>query len=655
MLRNKPIYWGLAVLLLLLFGDVGMRAQNGRLSLKMDNVTVKQVLDAIEGQTDYAFFYKNADIDVARKVSVDLQDKTIGEILSEIMPGTTHRVEGKMIVLIPKSEREPVQQKPADSKGFTVSGIVVDQNGNTVPGATVMVPGTTNGVITTLDGRFSITLNTAGVLECACLGFDSARMTVSAATSSLRFVLSPSSEQLDELVVIGYGSMRRSLVTSAISKVSVSEDMMRSVSSPAELLQGRVAGVTSFTGSGNLGSGERMSIRGASSLSASNEPLYVIDGVPIYNTEGNITNLGESMSTLSLLNLNDIESVEILKDAASAAIYGSRATNGVVLITTRSGSEQKSSLNVKFTTGLSQFPNIDKIRMADSDLYVRSYNEGVDNYNRQYGYTVGDKNYKEHIVNPFGNMEDYDWMRAITQTGHFYTGDISFAGGSKKTRFYIGASAGHHEGIIRTNRMDKVNLSTKINHQVNNWFEVGANNSVGYMKNHQVPGSNAGSNIIARAILQRPTDRPYKPDGSYYVGGTDELTFHNGIQILNEEDMYLENMRYIGSFYGTFKFFGDRLTFKNSVNTDVLNLYDYTNYYYTHPYGKGTGYIVDRGQTSINLTAENVLNYNDTFFEKGMTFNAMLGHSFMYRTYHNISVEATDFPAPALDVVGVGT
>ncbi len=655
MLRNKPIYWGLAVLLLLLFGDVGMRAQNGRLSLKMDNVTVKQVLDAIEGQTDYAFFYKNADIDVARKVSVDLQDKTIGEILSEIMPGTTHRVEGKMIVLIPKSEREPVQQKPADSKGFTVSGIVVDQNGNTVPGATVMVPGTTNGVITTLDGRFSITLNTAGVLECACLGFDSARMTVSAATSSRRFVLSPSCEHLDELVVIGYGSMRRSLVTSAISKVSVSEDMMRSVSSPAELLQGRVAGVTSFTGSGNLGSGERMSIRGASSLSASNEPLYVIDGVPIYNTEGNITNLGESMSTLSLLNLNDIESVEILKDAASAAIYGSRATNGVVLITTRSGSEQKSSLNVKFTTGLSQFPNIDKIRMADSDLYVRSYNEGVDNYNRQYGYTVGDKNYKEHIVNPFGNMEDYDWMRAITQTGHFYTGDISFAGGSKKTRFYIGASAGHHEGIIRTNRMDKVNLSTKINRQVNNWFEVGANNSVGYMKNHQVPGSNAGSNIIARAILQRPTDRPYKPDGSYYVGGTDELTFHNGIQILNEEDMYIENMRYIGSFYGTFKFLGDRLTFKNSVNTDVLNLYDYTNYYYTHPYGKGTGYIVDRGQTSINLTAENVLNYNDTFFENDMTFNAMLGHSFMYRTYHNISVEATDFPAPALDVVGVGT
>ena len=371
MQRNKPIFLGLAFMLFLFFGEVSMGAQKGTLSLKMDNVTVKQVLDAIEGQTDYAFFYKNADIDVARKVSVDVHDKTIGEILSEIMPGTTYSVDGKMIVLTPKPEKEAAPQRTVQSKGFTVSGTVVDQNGNPVPGATVMIPGSTRGVVTDLDGHFSISLSSASILECACLGYDSVTQRVSEPTSSLRFVLSSSAEQLDELVVIGYGSMRRSLVTSAISKVSVNEEMMRSVSSPAELLQGRVAGVTSFTGSGNLGSGERMSIRGASSLSASNEPLYVVDGVPIYNTDGNITNLGESMSTLSLLNRNDIESIEILKDAASAAIYGSRATNGVVLITTRSGSEQKSSLNVKVTTGLSQFPNIDKIKMADSELYVR--------------------------------------------------------------------------------------------------------------------------------------------------------------------------------------------------------------------------------------------------------------------------------------------
>ena len=185
MQRNKPIFLGLAFMLFLFFGEVSMGAQKGTLSLKMDNVTVKQVLDAIEGQTDYAFFYKNADIDVARKVSVDVHDKTIGEILSEIMPGTTYSVDGKMIVLTPKPEKEAAPQRTVQSKGFTVSGTVVDQNGNPVPGATVMIPGSTRGVVTDLDGHFSISLSSASILECACLGYDSVTQRVSEPTSSL--------------------------------------------------------------------------------------------------------------------------------------------------------------------------------------------------------------------------------------------------------------------------------------------------------------------------------------------------------------------------------------------------------------------------------------------------------------------------------------
>jgi len=661
MQRFKPILMSLAALLFLaLIGEGSMAAQNARVSLKMDNVTVKQVLDAIEGKTDYAFFYKNADIDVDRKVSVDYRDRSVGSILAELLPGTTSRVENKMIVLTPKSAPDasaPDAARPAavGQKPFTVSGIVVDQNGQPVPGATVMLPGTTRGVATDLSGRFSIVLDAPGELECNCLGYETVRIGAAEAAANVRIVLQASTEMLDDVVVVGYGTMRRSLVTSAISKVSMDEKMMRSVSSPAELLNGRIAGVSTFTGSGNLGSGERMSIRGASSLTASNEPLYVIDGVPIYNSAANITNLGEEMSTLSMLNLNDIESIEILKDAASAAIYGSRATNGVVLITTRNGTEGKTNLKVNLRTGVSQFPNLHKIRMATSEQYIQAYNDGVDNYNKQYGLSVGDSNYKVHIYNPFGTLEDYDWMAAITQLGQFYTGDVSLSGGSQKTRFYLGVSAGHHEGIIRTNAMNKVNLSAKLNHKVGSWLEVGMNNSANYMKNNQVPGSNAGSNIIARALLQRPIDRPYRPDGTYFVGGTDALTYHNCVQILNEEDVYLENLRYIGSFYATLKFLDDRITFKNSLNTDVLTLYDYTNYRSTHPYGKGTGYIVDRGKTSINLSVESVLNYTDTFFDKNLSINAMAGHSFLSLNYHNISVEATDFPSPALDVVGVGT
>ncbi|HLT88842.1 MAG TPA: TonB-dependent receptor plug domain-containing protein, partial [Sphingobacterium sp.] len=207
--------------------------------------------------------------------------------------------------------------------------------------------------------------------------------------NSLLVRMSEVSEKVEEVVVVGYGTQRRALVTSAISKMNVDESTMRPVNSPAQLLDGRIAGVSTATGSGNLGSGERVSIRGISSLSASNEPLYVIDGVPITNSNSNLYDFGESMSSLATLNIADIESIEILKDAASAAIYGSRGTNGVVVITTRSGKEGRADIRLNVNGGMTQFPYLNKIKMADSELYVKSMNEGIANYNEQYGLQIG--------------------------------------------------------------------------------------------------------------------------------------------------------------------------------------------------------------------------------------------------------------------------
>ena len=547
----------------------------------------------------------------------------------------------------------PTLSEGAQTPERTIKGQVVDIEGEPIIGAAVLIKGTTKGTTTDFEGNFSLGNVTDGtILEISSIGYQTQNVAVGS-QAILNIVLTEDSELIDEVVVVGYGTMRRSLVTSAISKVGVNEENMRTVASPTELLNGRIAGVTTMTGSGNLGSGERMQIRGASSLNAGNEPLYVIDGVPITNGNANLTNFGEDMSTLSMLNLSDIESIEVLKDAASAAIYGSRATNGVVLITTRSGSEGKSNFKVNLSTGLSQFPNIDKVRMVNSEQYVDAYNIGVDNYNKQFGLSMGDSGYKEHIVNPFGNLPDYDWMRAITQLGKFVNADISVAGGSKKTNYYVGASASTREGIIRTNSMDKINLSFKLNHKFNDWLEVGANNAASYVKNNQVPGHNSGAMIIGRAILQRPFDRPYAPDGSYFTGGTDALTYHNALQILNEEISYIQNYRFIGSYYATLKFWQDKITFKNTVNTDVLALYDYTNYFSTHPYGEGVGLITDRNQTSINYSIESVLNYNDAFINGDLTLNAMLGHSYYAYDYHNVTLQGKGFPSQSLDVVGL--
>lgn len=647
-IRNRVACYAAGLLLFLLVGSEAAFAQVSRtVDVSARNISIEKVLNNLKNSYGISFVTKTEGLDLSARVNANLSNTELTSALKSIFAPQQIEVNYEGNVVKIAAAKAPV------SANYTVKGVVLDEQGEPVPGATVIEKSTSNGVITDINGSYVITLKSPAVLECVCMGYEPQAAAVTPTTGKLNFSIKPSQEFLDEVVVVGYGTMRRSLVTSAISKVEIDDESMRTVASPTELLNGRIAGVTTYTGSGNLGSGERMQIRGASSLNAGNEPLYVIDGVPITNSNANLTNFGEDMSTLSMLNLNDIESIEVLKDAASAAIYGSRATNGVVLITTRSGSEGKSNFKVNISTGLSQFPNIDKVRMVTSEQYVEAYNIGVDNYNKQNSLQLGDSGYKEHIVNPFGNLEDYDWMRAITQIGKFVTADMSVAGGTKKTNYYIGASASRREGIIRTNSMDKINLSFKLNHQFNDWFEIGANNSANYVKNNQIPGHNSGTMIIGRAILQRPFDRPYAPDGSYFTGGTDALTYHNALQILNEEISYIKNLRFIGSYYATLKFWEDKITFKNSFNTDVLALYDYTNYFSTHPYGEGVGVIYDRYQNSINCSIESVLNYNDEFVGGDLTFNAMLGHSWYTYDYTNIFLNGKGFPSRTLDVVGL--
>ena len=454
---------------------------------------------------------------------------------------------------------------------------------------------------------------------------------------------------MDDIVVVGYGTQRRGMVSSAISKMVVDENNQRQVASPGQLLQGRVAGVISTTGSGNLGSGERMSIRGISSISAGNEPLYVIDGIPITNEDANIFNFGETMSSMATIAVNDIESIEVLKDAASAAIYGSRASNGVVLITTKSGREGKATLRLNFQAGISQFPNLRRVKMANSKQYIEAYNEGVDNYNRQYGYQVGDADYQVHIQNPFGTMPDTDWMKIGTQLGRSYNVDVSVSGGNAKTTYYVGGSYNDQTGVIRTNAMRKANLKAKVTQKFAKWLEVGANVSGNYMKNDQIPGSNIGSSILERLIHQRPIDHVYTPGGGYYTGGTPQLTFHNPVQILDEQIAYIENYRILGNFFAKFNFFDDKLQIQANYNADLSFTYDYTYYNENHPYGTGVGRLVEAYRHVPNTTFEVYANYNDKFGD--VDFSAMLGHSYQDVTRKQNYVDVRGFPSPSFNIV----
>ena len=623
-----------------------------RVTLDMQNAKLEKVLGQITQQTGLVFNYTRPTINPDKRVSVSVKQAELESVLRQLFDadGIVYEIkDGKVYLADRKGGVNPPPALSAARQRY--AGRIVDAAGNPVVGASVVIRGSTTGVSSDIDGRFAIEAREGEVLSVSFVGYTPQPITLGAKTM-LTLTLREDTSELEEVVVVGYGTQRRSLVTSAISKVQMNESNMRQVASPTQLLSGRVAGVTTSTGSGNLGSGERMVIRGSSSLSAGNEPLYVIDGIPITNTNANLVDFGEDMSSLATLNISDIESIEVLKDAASAAIYGSRANNGVIVITTKSGKEGKSEVHLNFNTGVTRFANVGKIKMADSGLYVRDFNEGVDNYNRQYGYKPGDSGFKKHIQNPFGTLPDTDWMDLILQTGTFYNGDVSFSGGNVKTRYYVGANYNHQTGVIRTNKMEKMNFKVKISHEFTPWLEVGANVSGNYIKNHQIPGANSGTTIIGRSIQQRPFDRPYKPNGDYYVGGTDELVFHNPMQILDEETAYIENMRYLGNFYATFKY-KDKFAFKSSVNTDITQIYDYTYYNENHPYGKGVGRIVDYNRTIKNILVENFATYNDKFGD--FSLSAMLGHSFQKVTTRSAKLDGSGFPSPSFDVVGVAS
>lgn len=629
--------------------------QSYSVTLSADRISVDNAMKRISSQTGIAFSYsaKTGGI-ILSNVDVRSKNASIESVLSSVLRGTEVDwvVKDNMIGLY-TSKSESISDIPfalqegQDDSLVSVSGRIVDQEGRAIPAAAIYSPKNTSwSAMSDDNGRFFLRVPRGERLVISLLGFQEQELIVRGPITDRTIVLEESVNQLDELVFVGYGTMRRSLVTNAVSKMAMDESKQRPVDSPTGLLNGRVAGVTSFASSGSPGAGERVSIRGASSIQAGNDPLYVVDGVILDSTSpdaSDMFNYGEKMSPLAVLSTSDIESIEILKDAASAAIYGSRASNGVVVITTKQGKEGKGNLRVNISSGINQFPNIGRVRMATTPEYLRSYNAGVDNYNAQTGGKVA------HLV-----LEDEsttDWMSYAVQLGNFTNADISLSGGNKTTKYYIGANYSHNKGIIQTNALDKMNFNSKVSHQFSDWFEMGANTMGNYMKNHQVPGVSNGLMILGRCALQRPYDKAYHEDGTYTVGGTAELTYHNPASILNEMDAYLETYRYIGSYYVNLKFFDDRLTFKNTFNADVTQNKDYKFKTGKHP--QATAWRISESNATIrNLLLDSVLNYVDTFADGDLNFNAMLGHSFQKVYSSNNYMRGKTISSDVFNVIG---
>lgn len=645
---KKPLIWkGFAMFAVALFLSVSASAQS--ITLKAEGTAIRDVIEKIQKEYGYSFSIRTSEVDVNKKISISVKDASIRTVLDKIFAGSNVActIDGNLISV---TEAAPVRTE-APEKNAVIKGRVLDEVGP-VAGASIMVKGTKTGAITDLDGNFTLNCNAPVPVEVevAFLGMATQYITVTDPSKPIQVVMTSDTEYLDDVVVVAYGSQRRELVTNSIASFKPDENNLRTALSPTEMLQGRVAGVNITTSSGNLGTSERMSIRGSSSLSASNEPLYVIDGIPLSNESGSLYTFGENLSSLSVLNLNDIESIEVLKDAAAAAIYGSRATNGVILITTKSGREGRSEVKVNYNFGVSEFNNRNRIKYADSGSWVRIYNEAIDNYNRQNGFVQTSSGYIQHIRNPFEGLPDTDWLSVATRLGLSHNADISFSGGTNKTKIYAAASFANQEGVIKTNEITKVNIKANLSHKMTKWLEIGTNMSGNFIRNNRVPGATIGSTIVARMVEQRPFDRPYKPNGEYYLGGTEELSRHNPVQILEEETVYVNQYRYLGAFWAQAQIY-DGLKFKASFSTDAGYTLDYLYYNANHPYKEDNGRVIEKNRFIMSNLFETFLTYDKQWGH--LTFGALAGHSYQKTSARANSIDAQNFPSPSFNTVGV--
>ena len=319
------------------------------ISLKISDITVKDAIEQLKEKTGYAFVFSSADVDTNKRVSIMANEEDINNVIKQILHGQNdlnYEIKGKKII-IKKTQPVDLIQK------IKVTGKVVDANGEPIIGATIKEQGTSNGAISDIDGNFSFETADNANLEVSYIGYQNRKIKVQKG-KVLAITLQEDTEMLDEVVVVGYGTVKKANVVGSIAKINSDVIQDRPVGRAEQALQGQMAGVSVRSTSGAPGSDITINVRGAASINGESTPLYVVDGVPIDNLSG--------------INPNDIESIDVLKDAASAAIYGSRGSNGVVLVTTKKGKTGAPVITLNAYTAISTLEK--KVDVMDSNEWI---------------------------------------------------------------------------------------------------------------------------------------------------------------------------------------------------------------------------------------------------------------------------------------------
>ena len=506
----------------------------------------------------------------------------------------------------------------AQAQDLTVTGTITSaEDGYPIPGATVIIKGTTTGAISDFDGVYSIDTQIGDTLEFSFIGTESQSITVT--KNTLNVVLVSQAENLDEVVIIGYGSIAKKDVTGSVSSVSTKQITQTQTTSIAQAIQGRAAGVAVTKSSGQPGSTPTVRIRGVGTVNNS-DPLYIVDGVPI--------------NDISNVNMDDAQSIQVLKDASATAIYGSRGANGVVLIATKTGRASKPSISYKTYTGMET--RIDNLDVMNAEQWATLYNEGKTND----GAAID-----PDFANP-SSLDSYNWKDAAYRTGNIQSHQLAVSGGSEKISYYVSFGKLDQKGILKNTSFDRTNFRVNNTYQIKPQIKVGQNLQYSKSKSNSVSATGANSNLKTAFIgyVVDPVSPIFTEDGTparpLY---STEIRNPVGLTIYDQTPLTKES--FLGNIFieaDLFKGLSFRSNYGLEINNRKTDNFQPEYFISAEQNRPVNSYSLMRSENKVSVWS-NTLNYRTTINDKH-SINALIGHESQKSDFNNVIASRSNIP-----------
>lgn len=591
-------------------------SQNAKVSIHMNNVKLDKILNEIENQTDYLFIYNNQ-VDINKITSVKVKNEAVAQVLDRILSGTgiNYELEGTHIILT----TEAIKDLHAQQQAKTVTGTVTDVNGEPIIGANIRIKGTTTGTITDIDGNFSIKAEPQSVIEVSYIGYLT-QETVINNQKSIRFLLKEDTKTLDEVVVIGYGVQKKADLTGSVANINTEKLNTQSNANIGQALQGKIAGVDIVSQGGAPGSGTRIMVRGIGTLNNAS-PLYIVDGM--------------YMNSIDHINPNDIASIDVLKDASSAAIYGSRAANGVIIVTTKEGSntEGKPIIDLSVNLGISTASKF--LDMLDAKGWAE-----VTTIARQ---AIGKP--ALDMATDLANKPDNDWQDIMFRPALMQNYNLSVKGGGKYSTYYTGLGYFNQDGIVKGTNYQRYNIQSK-NDYKRGIFSAGTNLIISFSHDKPLHQELRGG-MIGTILQSVPTLEKYDDTREGGYGGTygDVVNIPHPLAIIDDNimDRYNENVKIFANLYAQIELFKG-LKYKLNLTPD-FSFERYKNYLNKYDFGLATNSITqltERQRRRRNILVENLLTFDRTFGEHKIS--ALAGYTYQDSRFRHIQAYGEGLP-----------